>query len=174
MKQIAILLTALLLGGSLSAQSKKALVVYFSATGKTEAAAKILAEAAQADLMAIVPETAYTQADLDWNNRSSRSSLEMRDEKSRPAIKPLEKKMADYETIYIGFPIWWGVAPRIVNTAIEAAGDLKGKTIRIFATSGSSTIDGSLAALKKTYPDLNIKDGRTLNKGKEDVDSWLK
>lgn len=140
----------------------KKLVVYFSASGVTAKAAKELAKAAGADLAEIEPETAYTTADLDWTNKQSRSTLEMTDESSRPAMKN-KIDCTGYDTVYIGFPIWWGVCPRIVNTFIESA-DLSGKTIGIFATSGGSGIGHAVEALKKTYPDLNIA-GYKLLKG---------
>ena len=153
---------------------KKALVVYFSASGVTRNAAQQLAEVASADLYEIQPEVAYTEADLDWRDKQSRSSVEMADLSSRPAIKGKVENLADYDVVFIGFPIWWYTAPTIVNTFIEA-NDLSGKTVVPFATSGGSTIDKSAEDLRKTYPDLNWKEGKLLNDvSKEEIDAWVK
>ena len=140
----------------------KTLVAYFSATGTTERAAKMLAEVAGADLYRIEPETPYTAADLDWHDKNSRTSVEMNDPKSRPAIKGRCDKMADYDVVYIGFPIWWYTAPTIINTFIESY-DLKGKTLIPFATSGGTDITKTADNLKKAYPNLTWKPGRLLN-----------
>ena len=142
-----------------AAPSEKALVVYFSATGNTSRLAKQLAEQHHADIYRITPATKYTKADLDWHNSKSRSSVEMANDKSRPNMKGNVKHMEKYNTIYLGYPIWWGVAPRIINTFIDANPGLKGKTIIPFATSGSSTIDKSVEDLRATYPYLTINDG---------------
>lgn len=162
MKRILTILCAMLLVLGVSAQKKKAIVAYFSATGTTEAVAKQLAKEAKAEIYAITPAKAYTSADLDWHNKQSRSSVEMANENSRPALKA-KKNLAKYDVIYIGFPIWWGVAPRIVNTFIEQA-NLKGKTVVPFATSGSSTIDKAVSALKASYPNVKWQNGYLLNK----------
>ncbi len=151
-------------------ESSKVLVAYFSATGTTRAAAEKLAKAANADLYEIAPAQAYTAADLDWNDKSSRSTVEMQDPKSRPEIGGKQINTDGYDTVFIGFPIWWYVAPRIVNTFIESH-DLKGKTIYLFATSGGSTVDGSLKELKKEYPDLDFRGCRLLNDGK--AQEWV-
>lgn len=142
----------------------KVLVAYFSATGTTKKAAEQLAEVTNADLFEIVPEQLYSEADLDWHNDKSRSSVEMKDLSSRPAVKNGGKvdNIDQYEVVYIGFPIWWYTAPTIVNTFIEA-NNLEGKVIKPFATSGGSTIEKSTEDLKKTYPKLNIKEGKLLN-----------
>ena len=140
----------------------KTLVAYFSATGTTERVAKMLAEVAGADLYRIEPETPYTAADLDWNDKNSRSTLEMHDPKSRPAIKGRCERMADYDIVYIGFPIWWYTVPSIINTFMESY-DLRGKTLIPFATSGGTEITKTAENLRKTYPDLNWKPGRLLN-----------
>ena len=99
---------------------KKTLVTYFSATGTTRAAAERLAKEKNADLFEIAPEVPYTSADLDWTNKQSRSTLEMKDKTSRPAIKSTCPNIADYDTVWIGFPVWWYTAPTIINTFIEA------------------------------------------------------
>ena len=151
----------------------KVLVAYFSATGTTEDVAEKIAAVTGGELHEIAPEQAYTNADLDWNNRQSRSSVEMNDPKSRPALKEKKANMADYDVVYIGFPIWWGVAPHIVNTFIESH-DLKGKTLIPFATSGGSGISQAVAALRKAYPDLNWQDGKLLNHADErTIRAWV-
>lgn len=152
---------------------KNTLVVYFSATGTTRNAAALIAAAAQADLCEIVPERPYTAADLDWNNRASRSSTEMGNAKARPAIKAVRTDVSRYKRIFLGYPIWWDRAPRVINTFIERH-NLKGKTVIPFATSGGSGIDGSLRALQKDYPGLKWQPGRLLNHaGKDAVEAWV-
>ena len=141
---------------------KKTLVAYFSATGTTKAAAERLAKEKDADLFEIAPEQPYTAADLDWTNKQSRSSVEMKDKSSRPAIKETCKNIADYDTVWIGFPVWWYTAPTIINTFIEAH-DLKGKTLCVFATSGGSNVTGSAADLKKAYPQYTWGESRLMN-----------
>ena len=156
-----------------SAQTKKAIVAYFSATGTTEKVAKQLVGEAKAELYAITPAKAYTSADLDWHNKQSRSSVEMANEKSRPALKG-KKDLSKYVVIYLGFPIWWGVAPRVVNTFIEQA-KLNGKTVIPFATSGSSTIDKAVSTLKSTYPSVKWQKGYLLNSpSKADITKVVK
>ena len=151
----------------------KILVAYFSATGTTAQAAEKLANATGGELYAITPAKSYTSADLDWNDKQSRSSVEMNDPKSRPAIKSKKENITDYDVIFIGYPIWWDLAPRIINTFIESH-DLKGKTVIPFATSGGSSLAGSAVALKKTYPALNWKEGRLLNRADEkSIRAWL-
>lgn len=147
-------------------ESPKTLVAYFSATGTTAEAARKLAGITGGELFEIAPATPYTDADLDWHDKQSRSSVEMNDPKSRPALKGKKANMAAYEVVYIGYPIWWGVAPTIVKTFIESH-DLKGKTVIPFATSGGSGIDRSITDLKTTYPDLDWKEGRLLNRMNE-------
>lgn len=151
----------------------KILVAYFSATGTTARAAEKLANAMGGEFYAIAPARPYTSADLNWNDKRSRSSVEMNDPKSRPAIKGRKENIADYNVIFIGYPIWWDLAPRIINTFIESH-DLKGKTVIPFATSGDSTLTGSVAALKKSYPALNWKEGRLLNRADEKIiRTWI-
>ena len=154
-------------------QNSKTLVAYFAATGTTARAAEKVAKITGGELYAITPAQSYTPADLDWNNSQSRSSVEMNDPKLRPALQGKKENIADYDVIFIGYPIWWNLAPRIINTFIESH-DLKGKTIIPFATSGSSAITGSAAALKKSYPALNWKEGRLLNRADEkSMRAWL-
>lgn len=142
---------------------KRVLVAYFSATGTTARAAGQLAKTTGGDLYAITPARPYTNADLDWNNTQSRSSVEMNDPESRPALGGKAVNMVDYDVVFIGYPIWWNLAPRIIDMFIESY-DLKGKTVIPFATSGSSGIYNSVAALKKAYPDLKWEEGKLLNR----------
>ena len=161
MKQIVLTIFSLLIMNTISAQNKT-LVAYFSATGTTKNVATELAAVANADLHKIKPAQAYTKADLDWHNKQSRSSVEMADKSSRPAITDKLTNMSDYQTVYVGFPIWWYTAPTIVNTFFESY-DFKGKTVYLFATSGGSTIDKAISDLQAAYPEINIKSGRLLN-----------
>ena len=117
----------------------KILVAYFSASGVTKGVAQRLAKAAGADLFEIRPAVPYTQADLNWTDKKSRSSVEMNDPLSRPEIAEMLPNMADYDTVFVGYPIWWYVAPHIINTFVESY-DLSGKTLVAFATSGGSGI----------------------------------
>ena len=142
--------------------SKKMLVAYFSASGVTAKAAWKLSEAAGADLYEIKPEIPYSREDLDWMDKKSRSSVEMNDPLSRPEIAEKLPNMADYDTVFIGYPIWWYVAPHIINTFVESY-ELSGKTLVAFATSGGSGIGKTVEELKKLYPDANWKDGKLLN-----------
>ena len=141
---------------------KKTLIVYFSATGTTKAAAQRLAKEYNADLYEIVPEQPYTAADLDWRDKNSRSTIEMKDKSSRPAIKGRCENIDQYDTVWIGFPVWWYTAPTIINTFIEAH-DLSGKTLNVFATSGGSGVSGSYNDLKKAYPQYNWDESRLMN-----------
>ncbi len=138
------------------------LVAYFSASGVTAAAAKNLAEAAGADLYEIKPAVPYTDADLDWRDRKSRSSMEMRDLISRPAISDRETDLSGYDTIFLGFPIWWYVAPTIINTFLESR-DFSGKKIIVFATSGGSDLEKSAENLRESAPGAEIIKGRMMN-----------
>ena len=134
----------------------KSLVAYFSASGSTRKVAQCLAKVAGADLFEIVPEQPYTAADLDWTDRNSRSTRE-RDPKCRPAVASACENMADYDTVYVGFPIWWYVAPTIINTFLEVY-DLTGKRVVPFATSG-----GTVAALEPSAPGATFAAGDVLN-----------
>ena len=140
----------------------KTLVAYFSATGTTKAAAEKLAKEKNADLFEITPAVPYTTADLDWRDKQSRSTKEMKDKSSRPAIKGTCPNMDDYDTVWIGFPVWWYTAPTIVNTFIEAH-DLSGKVLNVFATSGGSNVTGSANDLKKAYPQYRWGESRLMN-----------
>lgn len=147
---------------SKSMDGAKILVAYFSATGTTESVAEKIADATDGRLYEIVPEKEYTSADLNWNDDSSRSSVEMNNPESRPSLGGSPVDVAAYDVVFIGYPIWWDQAPRIINTFIESH-DLKGKTVIPFATSGGSGISNSVEVLKNTYPELNIKEGKLLN-----------
>jgi len=155
-----------------SSTEMKTLVAYFSATGTTEAVAKDLAEVCGASLYEIKPEVKYTAADLDWTVKTSRSSVEMQDRSSRPAIVKDLEEADTYDVIYIGFPVWWYTAPTIINTFIEAYG-FKGKTVIFFATSGGSSIDKANAEFKAQYPEINWTAGKTLNHAtKAEIKAW--
>ena len=144
------------------------LIAYFSVSGVTKRAAEQLACLTGADLYEIRPEKPYSREDLDWRNKQSRSSLEMMDPSSRPALAQSVPDVSSYDMVYIGFPVWWGVAPRPVNTFIESA-HLEGRPVYIFATSGGSGIDYALNDMKKNYPSLDIRGGKLL-KGKVESD----
>lgn len=130
---------------------KKILVTYFSCSGVTARVAQKLAEAAKADLFEIRPAQPYTAADLNWTDANSRSSREMKDEGSRPAIAQRLETMADYDAVFVGFPIWWGIAPRIIETFLESY-DFAGKTVVPFCTSGGSGVGRTDAVLHKLCP----------------------
>lgn len=150
----------------------KAVVCYFSATGTTKAVAERIAALTGADLHQITPAEPYTAADLDWNDRHSRSSVEMNDPKSRPALKDSVTDLSAYSVVYLGYPNWWNTHPTIINTFIEA-NDLAGKTIVPFMTSGGSDIDHSEKELKRQYPALTFGPGMLMN-GKSDaqIKAW--
>ena len=137
------------------------LVAYFSATGTTAKAAKALASAVGGELYEIRPAIPYTSADLNWMDKGSRSSLEMKDAHSRPALADTDAPVASHDVIFLGFPVWWYVAPTIVNTFLEAY-DFTGKTIVLFATSGGSGLGKSAAGLRSSAPGAKIVDGRVL------------
>ena len=138
------------------------LVAYFSATGTTARAAKTLAAAVGADLYEIRPAVPYTSADLNWMDKGSRSSREMQDKQSRPALADTDAPVAGHDVIFLGFPVWWYVAPTLLNTFLEAY-DFTGKTIVLFATSGGSNLGKSAAGLRPSAPGAKIVDGRMLN-----------
>lgn len=154
-----------------------ALVAFFSAGGTTARAAKALAKAANADLYEIKPAIPYTRADLNWTDRSSRSSVEMNDRHSRPALADpkIPIAMDKYDVIFLGFPIWWSAAPTIINTFLES-GNFTGKTIILFATSGGSGLGQSAANLRPSAPGADIVNGKILNGrlSEESLISWIK
>lgn len=154
-------------------KASRILVVYFSATGTTAKVAEDIADIAGGDLYELVPVEAYTDDDLDWNDRQSRSSVEMNNSKIRPSLKGKMESIRNYDIVFIGYPIWWNLAPRIVNTFIENH-DLKGKQLIPFATSGGSAITNSVNTLKRTYPDLDWKEGKLLNHaGRDTLQKWI-
>ena len=151
----------------------KVLVAYFSATGVTARAAQKVAEATGGEVYAITPAKPYTDADLDWNDKQSRSSVEMNDPKARPALGGERLDVSEYDIVFIGYPVWWNQAPRLINTFIESH-NLKGKTVIPFATSGGSTIAGSAATLRRSYPALEWKEGSLLNRADEKtLRTWI-
>ena len=152
---------------------KKILVAYFSCTGTTEKVADAIAKATGGKLYPITPAKAYTSADLDWNNKKSRSSVEMTTENSRPELGGESVTPKDYDVIFVGYPIWWDLCPRPVNTFLEKY-DFSGKTVIPFATSGGSSITGSVKQLKKLYPKIVWKEGRLLNGGIKQAGEWAK
>ena len=153
-------------------EKKKVLVVYFSATGTTEQVAKQIGKIAEADIWEITPAKPYSSDDLDWTNKQSRSSVEMNNPKVRPEIKALSVDASRYDYVFLGYPIWWDLAPRTVNTFIETA-NLAGRTVIPFATSGSSAIANSVAVLKQSYPNIKWQTGKLLNHTTEnDMKSW--
>ena len=177
MKHIFIAVAAILMTltacGQNSKKEMKTLVAYFSATGTTKAMAKDLAEVAGATLYEIKPKVKYTAADLDWRDRQSRSSVEMADKTSRPAIVNDLNDADSYDVIYIGFPIWWYTAPTVINTFIETYG-FEGKTVIFFATSGGSDVAGADKQFRAQYPDINWKAGKLLNSAsREALQEWV-
>ncbi|MBE6936698.1 MAG: flavodoxin [Ruminococcaceae bacterium] len=152
---------------------KKTLVAYFSASGVTAEAAKAVAEKLGAELYEIRPAVPYTEADLDWRDPESRSSVEMRDPAFRPELAAKDAELAAYDTIYLGFPIWWHVAPTVINTFLEAY-DFAGKTIVLFGTAGSEGFGKTVEAMKDSCPGAVIREGcvRNRNNGAEYA-AWL-
>ena len=155
-------------------EMKKPLVIYFSATGTTKGKAEILARVLGADLREIVPAERYTAADLDWHDKKSRSSVEMADKSSRPAIAETVGNMAEYDTVFLGFPIWWYIAPTIVNTFLEAH-DLAGKRVVPFFTSGGSGAGRTLDYLKPSAPKATFGQPKNLTHLDESaIRAWVR
>ncbi|MFQ9892542.1 MAG: flavodoxin [Emergencia sp.] len=152
----------------------KSLVAYFSATGTTAKLADTLAAAAGADLYEIKPEVPYTAADLNWMDKKSRSSIEMNDKAFRPAVSGKVNNMEQYDVIYVGFPIWWYVAPTIINTFLESY-DLTGKTIVPFATSGGSGMGKTNEELKSSCKGARLKEGRkfSAHAAEDELKAWV-
>lgn len=149
---------------------RRTLIAYFSASSVTGSAARTIAEALNAGLYEITPVTPYTVEDLDWRNANSRSSIEMKDKSSRPAIIDTPVSIADYDTILVGFPIWWYVAPTIINTFLEKH-DFSGKRIILFATSGGSGFGKAVDGLKGSAPGAVIEEGM-LQRGRQNMEDW--
>lgn len=155
--------------------SKKILVAYFSASGVTAKAARKLSEAVGADLYEIKPEVPYSSADLDWTNKKSRSSVEMNDPVFRPVIAGKMEDMEQYDMVFVGFPIWWYVAPTIINTFLESY-DFSGKTIIPFATSGGSGMGRTNERLAQSCLGATLLKGKMLNGSlsREELKAWVK
>lgn len=153
----------------------KILVSYFSASGVTKEVAEKIATAVEGDLFEVEPVNKYTNADLDWTNKQSRSTIEMNDKSFRPPIKSKVSNIDDYNTVIIGFPVWWYTAPTIINTFIEE-NNLDNKNVYVFVTSGGSGSDGSFNDLKNTYTNINFISSRRFrgNEADEEYISWIK
>lgn len=153
----------------------KILIAYFSASGETAKLAKTLSAVTGGDLFEIRPETAYTSADLNWMDKKSRSTLEMKDEHSRPAIASRVEDMAQYGTVFVGFPIWWYQAPRIIETFLESY-DFTGKTVIPFATSGGSGMGGTNKALAPSCKGARLVEGKVFrsNTSTDTLREWVK
>ena len=154
--------------------SQKSLVAYFSCSGVTKKTAELLSDVAGADLFEIRPEVPYTKADLDWMDKKSRSTVEMNDPSYRPAIADKVEHMEQYDTVYVGFPIWWYVAPTIINTFLESY-DLTGKTVIPFATSGGSDIGKTNERLAPSCKGAKLMDGKVFkgNVGHQELAAWV-
>ncbi|WP_315675921.1 flavodoxin [Clostridium sp. 19966] len=152
---------------------KKVLVTYFSASGVTKNVAVNLAAAAGADLCEIKPKEEYTSADLNWQDKKARSTVEMNDTASRPAIADKVENMDSYEVVFVGFPVWWYTAPRIINTFLESY-DFEGKTVVLFATSGGSGVEKCVKDLQSVYPNIHFAPGKLLNGSPsvQDLKEW--
>ena len=157
------------------AQEHKILVAYFSATGTTKGVAEHIANGLNADIYEIVPEEPYTDADLDYNDNNSRTTIEMNDPDARPAISGSVENMEQYDIVFIGFPIWWYVAPTIINTFLESY-DFSGKTIVPFATSGGSGMGSTNEKLAPSCPGAILMKGKMLNGllSQEELKAWVK
>ena len=140
---------------------ERVLVSFYSASGVTRRKASELAKEVNGDLYEIIPKQIYTEKDLDWKNNLSRSSVEIKDKNCRPEIEDINIDVNSYDTIYIGYPIWWGIAPNVVKSFLDKI-DLSNKKIITFCTSGGSSIDASTEDLKRVYPNANIENGRRL------------
>ena len=152
---------------------KKRLVAYFSASGVTKKVAEMVAKAADCDLYEITPKVPYTTADLNWMDKKSRSSVEMSDKSIRPEIAGADLDVSAYDEILIGFPIWWYVAPTIINTFLESH-DFAGKKIILFATSGGSGFGNTVKELQPSAPGAEIVEGRVLNRAtQQQIKTWV-
>lgn len=152
----------------------KKLVAHFSASGTTKKVAEMIAQAANADLYEIVPKQPYSKADLNWMDKKSRSSVEMSDKKFRPEIAETDLDISGYDEVIVGFPIWWYVAPTIINTFLESH-DFSGKKIVLFATSGGSGFGNTVRELRPSAPDATIVEGKVFGKiTKQEIAEWVK
>lgn len=151
----------------------KKLVAFFSASGTTKKVAQMIADAGNYDLYEITPKEAYTKADLNWMDKKSRSSVEMNDKSFRPEIINTDIDMSIYDEIIVGFPIWWYVAPTIINTFLETF-DFSGKKIVLFATSGGSGFGNTIKELQPSAKDADIVEGKLLNRaGKQQINDFI-
>lgn len=158
---------------TISIKNEKVLVAYFSATGNTETEAKLIASVVKGDIHKIQPVKEYSPADLDWEDESSRCCKEFANPASRPAISLTLGNLSEYDIVFLGFPIWWDQAPRIINTFMESA-DFAGKTVIPFATSGGSGIDNAEKELREMYPKVMWQKGKLLNGDtKKDIEEWI-
>lgn len=152
---------------------EKVLVCYFSATGTTKRVAEEIAYVVEGDLFEIEPVEKYTSEDLDWTNKSSRSTIEMEDVNSRPGVVKRIENIKDYKKIIVGFPVWWYREPSIIDTFMEE-NNFDGKDVYVFVTSGGSTVDGSFNSLKNKYNNVNFVSGKRFNfVDKEEVEKWI-
>lgn len=152
----------------------KRLVAYFSASGTTKKVAEMIADSAKADLYEITPMIPYTKEDLDWMDKKSRSSIEMSDKKIRPEMVDADPGIHAYDEIFLGFPIWWYVAPTIVNTFLEKY-NFSGKKIILFATSGGSGFGNTVKELQSSAPDSTILEGKVWNRAnRKQIEDWVK
>lgn len=157
-----------------SKQKKKVLVVYFSATGTTKSAAKKIKKAANGTLYQIKAADPYTSADLNYSNNNCRANVEQKDETVRPKVKGKVKNIRKYDVIFVGYPIWWGKEPMIIQTFLESY-NLKGKKIVPFCTSGGSGISGSMRGVKAAAKGANVVKGKDLtDESYESVEKWVK
>lgn len=158
---------------NISGENSKVAVVYFSGTGNTRKVANLIASETGADIYEIIPAEKYSDEDLNYNDDNCRANIEMNDENARPEIENDLSVVADYDMIYLGHPIWWGTAPRIIQTFLEKY-DFSKATIYTFCTSGGSGIEKSISDLQSAYPELNIAAGKRLNDAAEDdVKEWI-
>ena len=152
----------------------KRLVAFFSASGTTKKVAEMMASAADADMYEIMPKQPYSKADLNWMDKKSRSSVEMSDKKFRPEISDIDVSVEQYDEIILGFPIWWYVAPTIMNTFLESY-NFSGKKIVLFATSGGSGFGNTVSELKPSAPDAEIVEGKVFHRAaKQEIEEWVK
>ena len=154
-------------------EAAKTLVVYFSATGNTKAVAEEITRLTGADLYEIVPEVPYTDEDLNYNNNECRANQEMNNASARPAIGSEAMDVSSYDTVFIGYPIWWGTMPRIINTFLDTY-DLSGKTVLPFCTSGSSGITQSVTDIRAAEPNADVRDGlRASGANDSSIENWI-
>lgn len=153
-------------------ESGKTLILYFSCTGTTRAAAERIASLTGGDLHEIVPEEPYTAADINYNNDNCRANREMNDPDARPAIAGDAIDLSGYDTVFIGYPIWWGTMPKIINTLLDTY-DFAGKVVLPFCTSGGSGIATSVTAIRNAEPDADVRDGLRVTSADRTLTGWF-